>query len=544
MLRLKDWEFYFQNAVMIIPLQRHSKPPLRGFSWKEFDMWEFDWDDHDGNIGIVCGQTNPEGTKRLCVVDLDASKQPPYLVKGFPAQLLVALEASGTLCVATARRGLHFYTYLPLELDITILRFGWGEVRCRDSYVVAPHSKILLPDGKIGQYEFVNLRDENFWDHVRDAPPELLALVDGRLPASDEPDPFAEPLEVENRSPFYSSPPVSYSAGGRVISIEPGPATISAILNGVREGESPCEGIRGRNDAAFHYTYYMLREGKKEQDAWYVLVQWNQRNKPPLPVKELTSAFKSACSYFQRKGGVVGVPEHVGGNGKLDISTVWERLKSGPERIEPVYYPLVFRGGITLLYGPPGEGKSFAMLRMAIATASRGFRVAYLSLEMAEPMVLSYLETIMKHENIEPSGELYVVYKESELFAIPDVDLIIIDALRTFRPGVDLNDSKQVEAFVQELRRNYGDSKGIILLHHTNKPALGPNAQEIDPRAMAEGSLRLVSASDIAAFFHRDTTVFLIDIVKSRYTATTTLKRKFPFPCKQIRVEAGEQIEW
>lgn len=545
MLRGIGWDFYFANAVQIFPIRKHQKVPLKGLAWKEFDMWDYDWESHDGNIGLICGQLEPAGEKRLCVVDFDARKAEPYTIDAVPARIFHALDRLDTLRVATPRRGLHYYVYVPRDCGLSILKFQWGEIRGEGAYVLAPESRILRPEGDVKPYLFVKPDIKGFWDHIKDAPDELMKVITQRTVGVIENDPFFEEAP-EGKPPFSASsrdsPP---SDGGRVIKIEPSPLTIAAIVNGVGESESPCEGIRGRNDAAFHYAYFLIKQkGYSERETWKVLTEWNNRNRPPLPLKELLRTFQSACAYYVKRGGVIGQKKQE----TLSMEkpkTLWERLRGEKEEPEPIYPPLSFKGGITLLYGPPGEGKSFAMLRMGMAVAAKGKKVVYLSLEMAEPMVLRYVDTILQNDHVECEGEIYVCYKEEELAQFHDVDLLIIDSLRTFRPGVDLNDSKQVEALMQEVRRRYGNETAIVLLHHTNKSSMGSEASEIDPRAKAEGSLRLVSASDVAAFFHRDTTVFLIEIVKSRYTPTTILKRKFPFSNKQINLaDPKDSYEW
>lgn len=77
---------------------------------------------------------------------------------------------------------------------------------------------------------------------------------------------------------------------------------IDAIRDGVTEGESVAEGIDGRNDAANRFALYLLtNDGRSEREGWSELQEWNERNDPPLPVRELRQAFESACGYADRR---------------------------------------------------------------------------------------------------------------------------------------------------------------------------------------------------------------------------------------------------
>lgn len=77
---------------------------------------------------------------------------------------------------------------------------------------------------------------------------------------------------------------------------------INAIRDGVAEGESVAEGIDGRNDAANRFALYLLtNDGRSEREAWSELQEWNERNDPPLPLRELRQAFESACGYADRR---------------------------------------------------------------------------------------------------------------------------------------------------------------------------------------------------------------------------------------------------
>jgi hypothetical protein len=563
MRRTYDVDFYVKNGVAVFPLSRLTKVPAvpKGTSWKDFDLWNWDYEGFDGNIGLICGQTFYDRPRRLCVVDLDTERSRKEIIRHIDIRLLIALDKIDTLRVCTPNGGIHYYVAVPEEMDFGVFKMPWGEVRNVGAYVVAPDSFLRTADGQIRQYVYAR-KFTDFWDAIRDAPDELIQWVLKKTPVVSG-DPFEEPdAEQGDLSPPFGEALPAFgvqSGAGRIVSIDPDRHSeiLKAIENGLAEGECVSDYVRGRNDAAFWYTFIQLYRGEERQGVWRKLQEWNQKNRPPLEMKELFAVYRSAekiaiarreerewlGNEWEQDPYFDALDDAHKGNGLKPISA-WELIQKPSEPIVAVYPPFAYKGGISVVYAPPGEGKSFAMLRMAIEAARRGFKAVYLSLEMPETMVKEYLKVILETEKIEPQGEMYVLYSPREIQAIEKYDLLIIDSLRAFNPGVDLNNSSQVEKLFNYLRQAFLKDSSLVLVHHTNKPAMGPHASEIDVRAMAEGSLRVISASDLAVYLHRDTTCFLMDIVKTRYGPTGTVKKRFPFPVSRIRIAGDESTEW
>jgi hypothetical protein len=151
---------------------------------------------------------------------------------------------SETMTIKTAhdRRQLYYRTDFPIR------KFRIGELKIdvqgEGSYVVAPPSKI---------------EDTLTYEFVQQAP---IAYWDGDF-------------EFELRELIY-----------KIFKIKPKPFDISRILNGVTEGERDESGIRLA-------TWYR-RQGKKEEETFEFLLEWNKLNKPPLPENVVQEKVKSA----------------------------------------------------------------------------------------------------------------------------------------------------------------------------------------------------------------------------------------------------------
>lgn len=69
---------------------------------------------------------------------------------------------------------------------------------------------------------------------------------------------------------------------------------ITETLRGVTEG--------GRNDACARLAGYFLKKGVTEDIVESLLVEWNERNDPPLPLREIRTTIKSVSRYHSGAG--------------------------------------------------------------------------------------------------------------------------------------------------------------------------------------------------------------------------------------------------
>lgn len=64
---------------------------------------------------------------------------------------------------------------------------------------------------------------------------------------------------------------------------------ISQLLEGVEESGKPY----GRNESAIRIATWLKITGRSREEAWKEILAWNQRNRPPLDIKELERVFEN-----------------------------------------------------------------------------------------------------------------------------------------------------------------------------------------------------------------------------------------------------------
>lgn len=133
-----ELEQLVKKGFSLIPLQRNSKVPIKGFKWEQFQYekasarevlnWRIKYGDI--NYGLVTGQIS-----KRSIIDVDDLTQIPTLEMMIP-------NLWETCVVRTARGRLHFYFFTKDELKSATKLFGLTgvELKARGSYVVVPGS--------------------------------------------------------------------------------------------------------------------------------------------------------------------------------------------------------------------------------------------------------------------------------------------------------------------------------------------------------------------------------------------------------------------
>jgi len=118
-----DSVFLSKESFRYIKLKPDSKMPLE--AWKnEQNQYSYEQiKDYDGNIGVVCGKGN------LLVIDFDQMSAYEKYKDLLP----------DTLEVKTGK-GMHLYLKYAENPEFSYKKPGWGEIRAKDCYVVAPGS--------------------------------------------------------------------------------------------------------------------------------------------------------------------------------------------------------------------------------------------------------------------------------------------------------------------------------------------------------------------------------------------------------------------
>lgn len=253
---LKAALFYVRQGWSVIPLTPGDKRPLLP-SWQEFqsrratekEVSEW-WRKYpNANIGLVTGAVSG-----FMVLDLDTVLALEFAKdQGIPQ----------TPAVATGK-GYHVYLKHPGSLvqNAASLAGVQGlDVRGDGGYVVAPPS--VHPSGR----RYVWAKGRSPRDVELALPPVwLLDLLTNRISAN----------------PGHEELPPRHD-----------PDWVLELLGGVEEGR--------RNDAATRLAGHWLARGLPEAEVWLLLVDWNRRNRPPLPEKELRSVFRSIVNREARK---------------------------------------------------------------------------------------------------------------------------------------------------------------------------------------------------------------------------------------------------
>jgi len=256
------WSYYNQG-FSIIPLKERSKIPNIP-TWREFNARTPEMDEikkwlQDGlfqNIGIICGAVSND----LVVIDVDDENIISELGLKIPS-----IISNGQWVVKTGK-GWHIYCRhytnpgdLVKDAEIHL------EYRSNGGYVVAPPS--IHPNG----YEYY------FYNH--ESPSQLF-----QLKPKDVFDMYTKMVKAVREKRGIKNT-IAYQPI-QMENVEA--ACIQNILKGgLKEGR--------RNDTAFALTnWYKYHKKLNPTEIKTLLVNWNRRNKVPLPIGELSTVVNSA----------------------------------------------------------------------------------------------------------------------------------------------------------------------------------------------------------------------------------------------------------
>jgi len=250
MTSIENWiNFYRNQGFSIIPLKERDKRPNID-SWQQYQKKPptneeiLQWIESGlfQNIGIICGNVS----NNLVVIDID--KQDILEKLGLKVETLIA---RGHWVIKTGR-GYHIYCRnngnpggIVKDDKLHI------EYRANGGYCVAPPS--IHPNGS--EYKFL----------YQDGPETL------------------KDLKSENVKKVFND--MITKLGGKPAQICTKPA-IPAIKKGVTYGS--------RNDSAFKLACQYRDGGLTIEEATKLLMDWNRKNKPPLPDNEWMNCLKSA----------------------------------------------------------------------------------------------------------------------------------------------------------------------------------------------------------------------------------------------------------
>jgi hypothetical protein len=459
----------FQDALAlasrgfkVFPIAPGAKAPPLWANWPEraTSAVPTDWPT-GANVGIHCAG--------LCVIDVDPRKG------GDETLTQIEIETDGlppTLTSRTPSGGRHLFYRLPEGnpgVPNRVNAFGPGiDIRSTGGYVVGVGS--TTPAGGYDWVYDTPLADAPLW--LLDA----LGRAQERQPAPPIPD--ADPATVERA--------VAWLAG--------------------REGAVEGQG----GDAWTFGTAAFLRDfGLSPRQAYEALLEWNAKCSPPWGLDDLWQKVVNAYAYADGPPGAKAVtaddfPDIVQ---EKPLSTTGEQapkvdrripvamgtIAAGPSTVSPyIVKGLLYKRAYAMIYGAPGEGKTFVALDIAYHIAAgrewMGRRVRqgltlYVGFEAYGGLANRARALRRKYQADAP---LYFVgggfdLRTAEgrrafgeiLAALPEKPVLIVyDTFAYALAGGDENSSQDVGTFnsaVQALIEATGAC--VLLVHHTGKDA-------------------------------------------------------------------------
>ena len=256
--------YFFKLGLTPIPLAADTKQPvLKDWSkycyepplWSTVEKW---FQNHDGNIGVVCGKTG-DGYNLVCLDFDDATNVRKFFPKYNMLKnqtFVVGSRRGPKICFKTSEEIRKFK--IP-ELKIDVVGLG-GQIAVPPSIhpVTKKAYELLSPK----EVEPLIVRD-------------LYGSIKNR----------AEQLGAKFRSEFHVEDKKIYM---QVLNLPDDPPCVKNALQGVSHGM--------RNNTGFALARYFRARGLSDEDALNILRQWNMRNKPMLEERELESIVKSTYS--------------------------------------------------------------------------------------------------------------------------------------------------------------------------------------------------------------------------------------------------------
>lgn len=321
----------------VLPVRPDEKRPYMT-NWLEYERHRATADQVDGWFSSLSGAGVGAVTGKVSgMVVLDVEADCPYpvedLLRRWPTQLYSR----------TGSGGYHLYYLYPQGVGRVSNRvriFEGADLRADGGFIVLPPT--LHASG--GRYEWVSQGPM------------------GKFPS--------ELLDMESR-------PRSQEGEG----------WITEALRGVSEG--------GRNDTCARLAGYMFRKGVAADVVEALLLDWNERNDPPMPAREVRATVASICRSHARAGagtgqftrvdftddrdsaatparhGVAGSPGDGEESGVFDVVRMCDYVKDyGGEGVSWAVEDWLPDASITFLVSPPESYKTWLLLDLAVSVSA------------------------------------------------------------------------------------------------------------------------------------------------------------------------------
>lgn len=314
---LQEVSKYLTNGWSILPVRPSEKRPLMQ-NWLQYTHQRADQKTVDSWFsslkGIGVGMVTGK-ISNIVVLDVEHDCPIPIreLLKKYPTSL-ISRSGSG---------GFHLFYQYPVNVTKVSNRvkiFEGADLRADGGFIVLPPT--MHPNGN--RYEWVK-------EGVPGAFP--LALLD------------------------MKSQPVVQNEGW-----------IVEALHGVSEG--------GRNDTCARLAGYFFKKGVNADIVEAMLLDWNERNDPPLPVREIRTTIKSiershagVDQQFTKVEFTNDAPQQE--TNTFDIVKMSDYIKSyGGEGVKWLVSDWLPDASITFLVSPPESYKTWILLDLAVSVSA------------------------------------------------------------------------------------------------------------------------------------------------------------------------------
>jgi hypothetical protein len=377
----------------------------------------------DANLAVACGAPGPQ------VLDIDDPRAVPAAVAA------AVVKAPRT---RSARGGAAFFE----GTDAGTINLGWGELRGQGSYQLIPPS--IHPVGK----PYTWLQEP----HGKLPTAPVLLDRHGQRAGHGEHQPPPRPIVAgEGRHPYMKDYAVRI----------------------VRSGITDQDRIAAHLEREFELSCEPNPPPSQGREYFKALAKWAAKSRIAGREREKAAADAGSESPTER----------------LRILDVDRMLVTAPPPVPWVVEPILARGCVTMLAGREGRGKS--MLALAIAAAigratetlgiagmSVGIsgHVLYIDAENGENEAhrrvhgLSVARGTLTYVEADGFDLKYHLAELEALISKAEPKLLVLDSLRSLAPGLDENDSQEVEMVLRPIVRLTQKLKiATMLLHHASR---------------------------------------------------------------------------
>jgi len=341
---------YLENGFSVIPVVRSSKTPCI-HSWKKYQsqlptteevkQW-FDDDTSDANIAIVTGKIS-----NLVVIDLDSQEAvETFRDKGW-------FEGAG---VVKTCRGYHLYFRCPeFEVRNSAGILPGIDIRGEGGYVIAPPS--IHESGVTYTWKERNILTQ---------------------------DPIKLPLEIIQ---YLKNDKKQDTGTPAIVKDDP-------FINGCRAGK--------RHDAGMRIIGRLFGKGLNETEVLRIMTDWNARNDPPLPDKDIRQMIHNVAGHESEKNPVIDIQSFLWDRKRI-IESDRKKCRTpfageNLEKLEIMMNGGLVGGCIYLLGGVPSAGKTVLVNNLADNICLQGQPVLIFSYDDS-PMELNN-RTLARFSNL------------------------------------------------------------------------------------------------------------------------------------------------